>query len=51
MYRQGILRPAYYLTINQVIIGIFTEHSEANEKLGEILDSIEVTEEHSCKIR
>jgi hypothetical protein len=45
MYRQGIFSPVYYLTINQDVIGIFTQQCEANEKLGEILEVADLSQE------
>lgn len=50
MYRQGMLAPVYYLTTNQVVVGVFTKRREAEDKLGDILDGLDCTEEHSCKI-
>lgn len=50
MYRQGMLSPVYYLTANQVVVGVFTDRSEADKKLGDLLDGLDFAEEHCCKI-
>ena len=44
MYRKGLLSPVYCITLNQVIIGIFTEYSEANGRLQEVTEGIGFTQ-------
>lgn len=48
MYRTGILSSVYYLTRDRVVIGVFTEYDEINNKLGEILGDIEIAELQCC---